>query len=117
MVVGLGSIAGLFAGKYTVIRTETEILAAGTDRFDFARVYVDVRNWAEADYVADPQTTRTLILRGYEHLRQYEAPPPPVIEPESGPATPPEPAPAKPAEEPAEPVGHRLDRIFKKAGE
>lgn len=112
-VVGLSVITALFAGRYTVIQTETEILAAGTDHFDFTRVYVNVRGWAEADYLADPQTTRTLILRGYEHLRQYEASPPPAIEPEGGPATPAR-RPAEPAEEPVEPVSRRLDRIFKK---
>ena len=109
MAVGFAVIAGLFAGKYTVIRTETEILAARTDCFGFSRAYVDVRGWTRADYVADPQTTQTLIDRGYEHLRQREAPPPPMIDLEVRPAQP-----TTPAEEPVEAVGRRLDQIFKR---
>jgi len=113
VIVGLAGIATLFAGNYTVIRTETQILAARTGRFDVSRPYVDVRNWTDVDYLADPATTRTLIQHGYEHLRPYEAPADPspgLPEAESA-------APATLPQAPADPVGRRLDRIFKKSGD
>ena len=103
-VLGLAVNAALFAGKYTVIRTDKEVFAVKTDGFDFDRVYIDVRGWTDADYPSNPQVTEALIERGYEHLEQAPASKPVVVEPAR---------PQKKKRKKPEPTGRRLDRIFK----
>ena len=104
-VLGVSVNGTLFAGRYTVVRTDKETFAFKTGEFGFEQAYVDVRKWGPADYDGYPNIARALIDRGYEHPEPTRGPQA-AVQAAVGPARRPQ--------KPLEPAGHRLDRIFGK---
>ena len=59
-----------FIGNYSVILTREGIVVSRKPAFSLEDVFVDVREWDAADYVANSDITRMLIREGYEGLKQ-----------------------------------------------
>ncbi len=68
ILIGAGAF---FAGSYTVVQTEEELVFLEKESFQYENVYLDVRDWTVNDYAEHPNILKGLINKGYSDLRKH----------------------------------------------